>query len=106
MNVPLVIELPLEEVEYFQILSEANAVRMRSGLVTLQPGDDCGSHNTEDYEELIVVLEGRGEVETVGLGKRPIRNGQVAYNPPETEHNVHNTGTEPLRYIYVVSKAR
>jgi len=101
----LVIDLPLDKTDYFEILNESNAVKMRSGMVTLQPGEDCGSHNTEDYEELIIVLEGCGEVETEGTGKREIRKGQVAYNAPETEHNVRNTGSELLRYIYVVSKA-
>ncbi|MCK4857327.1 MAG: cupin domain-containing protein [candidate division Zixibacteria bacterium] len=105
MREPMVIDLPLEKPDYFEILSKANAVRMRSGLVTLQPGEDCGLHSTEDYEEMIVILEGQGEIETEGIGRRRIAKGQVAYNPPETEHNVHNTGTEQLRYIYVVSKA-
>ena len=105
MSNSLVIDLPHDKKDYFEILHESNAVKMRSGMVTLQPGEDCGSHNTEDYEELIIVLEGCGEVETEGTGKREIRKGQVAYNPPQTEHNVHNTGTEQLRYIYVVSKA-
>ena len=101
----VVIDLPLDKTDYFEILNESNAARMRSGLVTLQPGEECGSHNTEDYEELIVVLEGYGEVETADTGKRQIKKGQVAYNPPETEHNVRNTGTDQLRYVYIVSKA-
>lgn len=101
----LVLDLPRKGQEYFEILNSSNAVRMRSGLVTLGPGEECGSHNTEDYEELIVVLEGRGEVETEGEGRRSIETGQVAYNPPRTQHNVHNTGSGQLRYIYVVSKA-
>ena len=105
MSDPIVIDLPLDKPDYFEILNKSNAVKMRSGMVTLKPGENCGAHNTEDYEELIVVLEGSGEVETVGVGRRPIRYGQVAYNPPETEHNVHNTGGNDLRYIYIVSKA-
>jgi quercetin dioxygenase-like cupin family protein len=105
MATSLVIDLPLDKEDYFELLNESNAVKMRSGMVTLQPGKDCGSHSTEDHEELIVVLEGCGEVETEGADKREIRKGQVAYNPPQTDHNVRNTGTELLRYIYVVSKA-
>jgi len=105
MNDSTVIDLPLDKPDYFEILHKSNAVRMRSGLVTLKPGENCGAHSTEDYEELLVVLEGVGEVETVGVGRRPIKYGQVAYNPPETEHNVHNTGDEQLKYIYIVSKA-
>jgi quercetin dioxygenase-like cupin family protein len=102
---PLVIDLPLKADDYFEILGKKNASRMRSGLVTLQSGGEVGSHNTEDYEELIVVLEGSGEVETAGVGRRPLAYGQTAYNPPHTQHNVINTGTGILRYIYIVSKA-
>ena len=29
-----------------------------------------------------------------------------AYIPPETRHNVKNTGTEPLEYVYVVAPTR
>jgi quercetin dioxygenase-like cupin family protein len=101
----LVIDLPLDRTDYFEILDGSNAVQMRSGLVTLRPGEDCGSHSTEDYEELIVVLEGCGQIESEGKNSRQISKGQVAYNPPETVHNMRNTGTELLRYVYIVSKA-
>ena len=102
---PLVIDLPLEGTEYFRILDENRAEKMRSGLVTLKPGEEVGAHSTEDYEELIVVLDGAGEVETEGVPRRKLNRGQAAYNPPHTRHNVHNTGTELMRYIYIVSKA-
>ena len=102
---PLVIDLPQDSADYFEILGKTKAVTMRSGLVTLQPGQEVGSHNTENYEELIIVLEGSGEVETEGIGRRPIAQGQVAYNPPHTQHNVINTGSALMRYIYIVAKA-
>ena len=102
---PLIIDLPLDKTDYFEILGKTNAVKMRSGLVTLKPDAEVGSHDTEDYEELIVVLEGSGEVETAGVGRRKVTQGQVAYNPPHTQHNVINTGAMLMRYIYIVSKA-
>ena len=102
---PLVIDLPLNRDDYFPILDKEKAVTMRSGLVTLKPGEEVGSHNTEDYEECIIILEGKGEIETEGLGRRSIRQGQVAYNPPQTQHNVINTSNAILRYIYLVAKA-
>lgn len=91
--------------EYVRLLSKEEGVRMRSGLVTLEPGKDCGWHSTDNYEELIICLAGAGEIETEGIGRRPIAAGQYAYNPPETKHNVFNTGTAALRYIYVVAPA-
>ncbi len=102
---PFVMSLPLESNDYHEILTRDNAVKMRSGFVTLKPGQSVGEHSTEDYEELVIVLQGNGEIETEGVGKRPISAGDVAYNPPQTKHNVHNTGAQEMRYIYVVSKA-
>jgi quercetin dioxygenase-like cupin family protein len=102
---PFVMSLPLDRSEYQEILTRDNAVNMRSGLVTLKPGQTVGEHSTEDYEELVIVLHGTGEIETVGVGRRPISAGEVAYNPPQTKHDVHNTGADDMRYIYIVSKA-
>jgi quercetin dioxygenase-like cupin family protein len=104
-RVPFVGELPPGP-EYKQLLDLENSISMRSGIVSLKPGEACGAHSTRDHEEIILCLAGRGEVETAALGRRPIQAGQFAYNPPHMEHNVHNTGTELLRYVYVVAPAR
>ena len=101
---PFVRALP-DTHEYAPLLEKGQSAGMRSGLVTLEPGEDCGWHSTENYEELILCLAGAGEVETEGTGRRPIAAYQYAYNPPRTRHNVFNTGTEPLRYVYVVAPA-
>jgi len=102
-RVPLIIDLPAGSSDYFEIIGKSLTVTLQSGLVTLQPGQDIGSHNTENYEELIVVLKGHGEVETDGFGRRKITKGQIAYNPPQTQHNVYNVGSGILRYIYIVA---
>lgn len=77
---------------------------MRSGRVYLQPGETCGQHSTEDHEELLVFLSGRG---TALIGEeqtpREVGAGQICYIPPYTTHNNKNTGTEPLVYIYCVA---
>lgn len=88
-----------------RLLGKEDTVSMRSGLVILQPGQDCGWHSTENYEELIICLEGSGELASEGAARRPLAAGQYAYNPPQTRHNVFNTGTAAMRYIYVVSPA-
>jgi mannose-6-phosphate isomerase-like protein (cupin superfamily) len=90
--------------KHFEILGRGDSVTMRSGLVTLLPGGDVGSHSTENYEELLIILDGVGEMEAAGI-RHKISKGQIAYNPPQTIHNVYNTGKEPLKYIYVVAKA-
>ena len=88
-----------------RLLSKEDAVGMRSGLVVLQPGEDCGWHSTENYEEMIICLAGAGEVATETGPRRPLAAWQYAYNPPCSRHDVFNTGTEVMRYVYVVAPA-
>ncbi len=88
-----------------RLLGKTDTVGMRSGFVVLEPGKDCGWHSTENYEEMIICLAGAGEVACGDGPRRPLAAGQYAYNPPQTRHNVFNTGTEIMRYIYVVAPA-
>ncbi len=76
---------------------------MRSGRVHLEPGQACGQHSTKNHEELLVFLSGQGEL-LIGEGDRSaVGRGKVAYIPPETLHDVRNTSSEPLVYIYCVA---
>ena len=75
---------------------------MKSGRVYLEPGQDCGVHNTEDKEEQLVFFQGEGTAEIAGE-KLVIGAGRICYIPPQTEHNIHNTGSEPLVYIFCVA---
>ena len=79
---------------------------MRSGRVYLKPGDSCGQHSTEAHEEQLVFLTGRG---TAYLGQQRdalrVAAGSILYIPPHTLHDIHNTGSEPLVYIYCVAPA-
>ena len=79
---------------------------MCSGLVSLKPGKSVGTHSTKSYEELIIVLEGKGKVEVNGRKPYNVKTGVAVYNPPNTEHNVINSGKGVLRYIYVVAKVK
>lgn len=78
---------------------------MRSGVVSLQPGHAVGRHSTHAREELIVVLEGCGELVVDGGDAVPLEAGAGAYVPAEQEHDVVNTGAGLLRYVYVVAPA-
>ena len=82
------------------------SVKMRSGLVVLAPGKSVGKHSTEQNEELLVVFEGQGEMTFKDGSKLPVKANSAIYCPPQTEHNVTNTGSGNLRYVYVVSNAR
>jgi len=90
--------------EYQRLLEgKPQTLGMRSGRVHLLPGQACGQHSTKNQEELLVFLAGQGEL-LIGAGTRhPVGVGKVAYIPPETLHDVSNTGQEPLIYVYCVA---
>lgn len=79
---------------------------MRSGLVILQPGMFVGEHSTGDREEVLVILEGEGSFLLEDSSAVPVNTGGILYCPPQTSHNVQNTGSGPLKYVYIVAKAR
>lgn len=99
-----VIKLPSTSIDYFEIVKPPKSRGLRSGLVTLAPQKSVGKHPTGDYEELVVVLEGQGEMTVIGGEKIQFSKGEVLYAPPHVEHDVLNTGIVPLKYIYVVAK--
>jgi quercetin dioxygenase-like cupin family protein len=102
---PRVIQLDTGGAEYLEILAgPPETVSMRSGLVVLSPGNSVGVHSTGGFEEVVLVLEGEGEMRLTGQNPLTIGAGVAVYCPPETEHDILNTGTGPLRYIYVVAK--
>ena len=79
---------------------------MRSGLVVLATQKSVGRHSTGQNEEVLIVLEGKGEMLFSG---RPLVAGagqSRVYCPPRTVHDVKNTGHGVLRYVYVVSAAK
>jgi mannose-6-phosphate isomerase-like protein (cupin superfamily) len=79
---------------------------MRSGFVRLQPGETVGWHTTGKNEEALVILHGQGEALIDGQAGQPFVAPAFVYIPPATRHNVLNTGTEPLEYVYVVAPAK
>jgi quercetin dioxygenase-like cupin family protein len=81
-----------------------DSLALRAGLVTLAPGASVGKHNTDEYEELIVVLGGAGVMLSEDSGETPIDVNHFCYCPPHTVHDVKNTGEEQLRYVYVITK--
>ncbi len=81
-------------------------VSMRSGYIVLSPSKSVGRHSTRNNEEAIVVLSGTGEFKIIGGSTLHLQPYCVAYCPPNTVHDVTNTGTDTLRYIYIVARAK
>jgi mannose-6-phosphate isomerase-like protein (cupin superfamily) len=95
-----------EKPEYQRLLEgKPQTFGMRAGRVHLAPGQACGQHSTKSQEELLVFLAGHGELLIGGGTRQQVGVGKVAYIPPETLHDVSNTGSEPLVYVYCVAPA-
>ena len=90
--------------EYQRLFQSPQTMGMKAGRVWLDPGAECGSHSTGDREECLVFLAGEG-IARIGQKELHIGAGKVCYIPPNTEHNIINTGSEPLVYIFCVAPA-
>jgi mannose-6-phosphate isomerase-like protein (cupin superfamily) len=76
---------------------------IRSGRVYLDPGQSCCQHSTENNEEILIFLSGRGLLLIGESVSFCIGKGKISYIPPNTDHDVKNTGEDPLIYIYCVT---
>ncbi len=81
-------------------------VTIRSGRVILAPGKSVGKHSTGDNEEVLIILTAQGEMRITGGTTLKLSKSVIAYCPPRTEHDAFNIGTDTLRYVYVVARAR
>ena len=86
------------------LIRGSEAHQFHSGFVVLEPGKDVGEHETGAGEELIVFVEGKGEV-SYGGRRRVVVAPAVAVVPPHTSHNVRNSSKSPLRYVYVYNSS-
>jgi quercetin dioxygenase-like cupin family protein len=79
---------------------------MRGGSVRLEPGESVGWHSTNDNEEALTILHGEGTAHIEGHADVPLHGKMLAYIPPGTRHNVTNTGSVALEYVWVVAPVR
>lgn len=103
---PKLVSLNLSSGKYqpiFKGFPETSTIK--SGFVTLKPGESVGEHSTGGNEEMIVVLEGQCEL-MIGSKKFELQKGVISYCPAHTKHNVKNTGKIPVKYIYIVAKVQ
>jgi len=96
------------QAEYQPLLTgEPQTCGMRSGRVYLKLGEECGHHSTEEHEEMLTFISGQG---TAFIGENEaaheVGKDSIIYIPPHVPHNIKNTGTEPLIYIYCVAPVK
>jgi mannose-6-phosphate isomerase-like protein (cupin superfamily) len=53
-------------------------------------------------EEALTIFRGAGAAKIEGHADVPLHADMLAYIPPGTRHNVTNTGSEVLEYVWVV----
>lgn len=93
--------------KYQRLLNkDAGTLGIKSGHVILQPGENVGKHSTGEREEVIIFLDGAGEAVIGKQDVLKIEKGIVLYIPPDTEHDIRNTGSGILEYVFVISRAQ
>jgi quercetin dioxygenase-like cupin family protein len=105
---PQPLTLPLQCVGGYCMLLHGTpqTAGMRSGLVRLKPGASVGEHTTGKNEESLVVLRGQGEARIEGHPAIVFIAPALVYIPSASRHNVVNTGSDLLEYVYVVAPAQ
>ena len=105
---PVPFALEIEDTKEFQRLLNKNtqSCGMKAGKVYLEPGQNCGQHSTKENEEMLIFLSGTGTALIKDSDSFDVGVGKIAYIPPQTQHDIKNTGNEPLIYIYCVAPAQ
>ncbi|MBN2044562.1 MAG: cupin domain-containing protein [Anaerolineales bacterium] len=57
------------------------------------------------YDHGVIILHGKGEV-LIGEEKKPFSQGDVIYIPPDIEHQLINTGKEPMGFLCIIPAKR
>ncbi len=101
---PLAIKLEGQERFYRLLAGPPVTAGMKSGYITLKPGESVGEHKTEAKEEAIIILEGEAEIYCEGEIIFTVKAPNFVYMPPETNHDIKNNASRLLRYVYVVAR--
>jgi mannose-6-phosphate isomerase-like protein (cupin superfamily) len=105
--VPKVISFSPDSIQYQSLLEgEKDSAAFYSGVVTLKPNKSGGIHSTENYEEMIIAIEGEGQLKITKGKTLEIKFGKIAFIPPWTEHQTVNIGKKDFKYIYIATKSK
>jgi len=104
---PHLIQLDQAAVESMDVFKgPPETYTIRSGFMVLPPSRSVGRHSTGNNEEALIVFAGTGELRLTGGPTFKLKPYCVTYCPPSTEHDVTNTGSDTLRYVWLVAKAK
>jgi mannose-6-phosphate isomerase-like protein (cupin superfamily) len=71
--------------------------------VDVEPGGEQKPHS-HGPQQVYVITRGSGRMK-VGDEEREVREGQMVFIPPETEHGIVNTGEGVLTYVSAATPA-
>ncbi len=75
--------------------------RLNVTHVRIHPGDTVPAHTHADEDQVYYVATGAGFVVLDGV-RTEVAAGDCVLIPLGTEHEITNTGTEPLDYVFFV----
>jgi mannose-6-phosphate isomerase-like protein (cupin superfamily) len=81
-------------------MSPIQATNVAMGNVTLEPNGGQVPWHNQEQEEIYFIVEGEGEM-CLGEERRTVKAGQAAYIQSGVFHQLTNTGSTPMRMIYV-----
>jgi len=84
--------------------NSSKTIGLRAGLVTLKPQELIGEHKTENKEEAIIILKGSATIHFGKNKKLKAAQNTFVFIPCETLHNVENSGSKILQYVYVTTQ--
>lgn len=79
---------------------QQEATNISVGMTILPPGETSSFHSHEAETETWVILSGEGEV-VVGEERASVGPETVILNPPGHKHQLVNSGTVPLRVLWI-----
>ncbi|RLF50091.1 MAG: hypothetical protein DRN20_00005 [Thermoplasmata archaeon] len=86
-------------------LTDKTWEKMRAGAVCLRDCEEIGEHSTEDGEEVLVILSGKGSAFVDGE-EIEISGGDVLHFGKHTVHNIVAKEGHILRYIYIYAGSK
>jgi mannose-6-phosphate isomerase-like protein (cupin superfamily) len=70
--------------------------------VDVPPGGEQRAHSHPDSEQVYVIVRGRGRMSVAG-DVEEVKEGDLVFIPPATQHGIANDGSETLVYIAAAS---
>jgi DNA-binding transcriptional MerR regulator len=81
----------------------AGQTQLEAAIYTLQPGTEPEPAKAHEGEEMILVMEGELDVRLATGQRFKVRAGESLFYPSTIEHEWDNTGSVPVRFLYVAT---